>query len=715
MLCFLQAQPHPLCLSECYNTTMFYEVMPTEVYRADGGALTYSYDSKSQNGQKLLPGHIVLISVGRRQIPGIVMKRVPRVNFPTKPISRLIHPTPIPQHLLKSITWLSRYYLAPTPTVANLLLPAGLISKKLLKSSEKLCELSAGMDLDVNVPILGKSVSINRAEVQRRVTSPQGNTSKTSPATDDFTQDGFNIKLNPYQQKALRALHEAPGTTRLLRGVTGSGKTNIYLKMASDALLEQKSTILLVPEIALTSQIVKIFTQTFRNRVVLIHSNQTLVERRKTWLRVLEASEPLIIIGPRSALLTPIHNLGLIIIDEAHEGAYYQENTPRYSALRLASFMASSLKIPCIQGTATPNIVDFHLSKAHNSLIELTEKAKSTAITPQSTIVDLKDRANFLKNRYFSNQLLTAIEKNIQAKHQTLIFHNRRGSSPLTICEECGWQALCPTCYLPMTLHTDGFLLACHICGHEEKVPTSCPSCGHPGIIHKGFGTKLLESELTRLFPKAKIARFDGDNNKKSSLAELYNDVKTGKIDILIGTQTLARGLDLPLLATVGVVQADAGLSLPDFAAEERAFELLTQVIGRVGRGHLDRAEVIIQTYQPDHPVIQTAMQADFSNFAKYLLEKRRTGKLPPYTYLARLSITYKTEKTTLKYINQAFQTLSQNPKLAVSPPTPAFHERTASGFTWQLIIKSTSRETLRQALTPFSKYRIELDPPSLL
>ena len=266
-----------------------------------------------------------------------------------------------------------------------------------------------------------------------------------------------------------------------------------------------------------------------------------------------------------------------------------------------------------------------------------------------------------------------------------------------------------------MTLHTDGFLLACHICGHEEKVPTSCPNCGHPGIIHKGFGTKLLESELTRLFPKAKIARFDGDNNKKSSLAELYNDVKTGKIDILIGTQTLARGLDLPLLATVGVVQADAGLSLPDFAAEERAFELLTQVIGRVGRGHLDRAEVIIQTYQPDHPVIQTAMQADFSNFAKYLLEKRHTGKLPPYTYLARLSITYKTEKTTLKYINQAFQTLSQNPRLAVSPPTPAFHERTASGFTWQLIIKSTSREILRQALTPFSKYRIELDPPSLL
>lgn len=689
---------------------MFFEVMPTEVYRAGGGALTYSSDQNFQ------PGHIVLIPVGRRLVSGIIMKRVASVDFPTKPIARLVHSIPLPSHLLKSITWLSKYYLAPAPAVANLFLPAGLISKKLLKQPvEKPHGHSADEGLSVNELSCSNCDSVDRAEVQRYVTSPKDNISKTSSTTSAVTTTQPDIKLNPHQQIALRALQEAPGATRLLRGVTGSGKTNIYLKMTYDALLVQKSTILLVPEIALTSQLVKIFSQTFGERVVLIHSNQTLVERRKTWLRILEASEPLIIIGPRSALLAPVHNLGLILIDESHESAYYQENSPRYSALRLASFIASFLKIPCIQGTATPNIVDFHLAKTHHSLVELTQKAKSTAITPETTIVDLKDRANFLKNRYFSNQLLTAIEKNIQAKHQTLIFHNRRGSSPLTICEECGWQALCPDCYLPMTLHTDGFMLTCHICGHEEKVPTSCPGCGHPGIIHKGFGTKLLESELTRLFPKAKIARFDGDNNKKTSLSELYNDVKSGKIDLLIGTQTLARGLDLPHLATVGVVQADAGLSLPDFAAEERAFELLTQVIGRVGRGHLDHAEVIIQTYQPDHPVIQTAIKADFPAFAQYLLPRRHAQKLPPYTYLARLSITYKTEKTTLTKINQVFRALSQNPKLTLSPPTPAFHERTTNGYTWQLIIKSTSREILRQALLPFSNYRIELDPPSLL
>lgn len=667
---------------------MFFEVIPTEVYRNGGGALTYSSD------QKLLPGHIVLIPLGKRSITGIVLRKVPQVDFPTKPIIKLIHSTPLPSHLLKSILWLSRYYLASLPACANLMLPAGLTSRTALKTIEKTCE-----------------------ELTANDTRPKKEPHKS------------NINLNQHQQQALEALSEATGTTRLLRGVTGSGKTNIYLQMASETLERCKSVILLVPEIALTSQLVKIFSETFGDRVVLIHSNQTMVERRNTWLNLLpktssagesdekirSESKPLVVIGPRSALLAPLTNLGLIIIDEAHESTYYQDNSPRYSALRLASFIASTLKIPCIQGTATPNIVDYHLAKTHHSLVELTEKAKSTAIDPKITLVDLKDRANFQKNRYLSNQLLTSIENNLQTKHQTLIFHNRRGSSPLTICEKCGWQALCPNCYLPMILHTDGYILSCHICGHEAKVPSTCPSCGHPDIIHKGFGTKLLEAELKNLFPKATIARFDGDNKKDQDLASLYSEVKSGKIDILIGTQTLARGLDLPHLATVGVVQADSGLSLPDFSAEERTFELLTQVIGRVGRGHLDKAEVVIQTFQPDHPVIQTAIRADYPEFADYLLKKRYTQKLPPYTYLARLDITYKTEKTTLKKITAAATTFAKVPGLYVSPPMPAFHERTSRGYTWQIILKSTSRETLLKALAPFQNFHIELDPPSLL
>lgn len=649
---------------------MYFEVIPTEVFRANSGALTYKSD------QELLPGQIVLIPLGNRTVTGVVLRKITKVNFPTKPITRILHPCPIPKHLLASIVWLSQYYLSPLPATANLMIPAGITARGALTGP-----LSHSSATTAKIPL---------------------------------------IELNQAQKAALEALQQATGATRLLRGVTGSGKTNIYLKMAADTLKQQKSVILLVPEIALTSQLVKIFEQTFGNLVTLIHSNQTLTERRKTWLALLETTcgdtaTPQIVIGPRSALLSPIGNLGLIIIDEAHEGAYYQENTPRYSALRLASFIASQCQIPCIAGTATPNIVDYHLAKTHNSLIELSQKAKTTAIDPEITIVDLKDRTNFLKNRYFSNQLLAKISENLQNHHQTLIFHNRRGSSPLTICEECGWQALCPECYLPMTLHADGYLLTCHICGHEEKVPSSCPNCHHPDVVHKGFGTKLLETELSRLFPNAKITRFDGDNKKATSLAHLYQAVKSGEIDVLIGTQTLARGLDLPHLATVGIVQADAGLALPDFAAEERSFELLTQVIGRVGRGHLDTANVIVQTYQPDHPVIQTAIKADYSAFAKYLLQKRHTQALPPFTYLARLTITYKTEKTTLAKIQQAHHALSRTPGIQVSPPMPAFHERTSRGFTWQLIIKSTSRARLQKSLIPFQKFHLELDPPSIL
>ena len=346
------------------------------------------------------------------------------------------------------------------------------------------------------------------------------------------------------------------------------------------------------------------------------------------------------------------------------------------------------------------------------------DKAKAAARPPVTTIVDLKDRSLFLKNRYFSQPLLAALEHNLTQHHQTLIFHNRRGSAPLTLCNHCGWQALCPNCYLPLTLHTDTYTLVCHLCGHSTPVPSSCPQCHEPDLIHKGFGTKLLESELTRLFPEAKIARFDGDNLKSETLAELYPDVKSGAYQILIGTQALARGLDLPKLATVGIVQADAGLALPDFAAEERTFELLTQVIGRVGRGHLDTASVIVQSYQPDHPVIKAALAADYPAFADYLLKQRHRAKLPPYTYLARLSLTFKTEATTIKHIQSLHQSLQQNPALTLSPPLPAFHERTRRGYTWQLTLKSRSRAALIQALAPLQSLKgcqIALDPPSLL
>ena len=659
------------------SDSFFFEVIPTRLFHESSGVLTYSFS------ENLSPGTIVEIPIGKSSSVGIVSKRVTSVDFPTKPISKTLYSTPLPPHILKSIFWLSDYYLVPLPQVAKLFLPVG----------------------------IGKSR-------RKKTSSDSPKTTNTANESSQNLTKTPQIPLNPAQKKALQAIQNASTPTKLLHGVTGSGKTNIYLKLAENALKEQRSVILLVPEIALTSQLVQVFKETFLRQITLIHSRQTEANRHLIWESILNSTTPQIIIGPRSALLSPVKDLGLIIIDEAHESTYFQENTPKYSTLRLASFIASSTKTPCIFGTATPLVTDYYLAKSKSGLISLDVKAKNTAINPKFHITNLCDPLQFTKNRYFSDDLLDAIENNLKNHHQTLIFHNRRGSAPLTICENCGWQALCPNCFLPLTLHSDSFELLCHTCGHKSKVPTSCPDCNHTSIIHKGFGTKLLESELSRLFKNARIARFDADNSKTDTLDAKYDEVKNGDVDIIIGTQTIAKGLDLPLLATVGIVQADSGLSLPDYASEERTFHLLTQVIGRVGRGHLDAANVFIQTYQPDHPVISTALKNDYTSFYHHTLSQRKKGHFPPFYYLAKITITYKTETTSIKYARELHRLLSEIPSLYVSSPTPAFHERTARGYTWQIIIRARSRKTLLHAASSLPKgpkISISFDPPSTL
>ncbi len=648
---------------------MLYEVIPTQIFRKNTNFLTYYSD------KNLKPGHIVIIPLGKKTIVGIVKKKTEeKIVFKPKPIEKLLYETPLPNHLLKSIIWLSKYYCVSMPAVASLVLPQGITKKRREKT-------------------------------------------KIPPK---LTQKLPIIPLNPAQKQALKALRNAKEATKLLHGVTGSGKTNIYLKMTSECLNQGKSTILLVPEIALTSQLIQIFESAFGTTVTTVHSRQTESERHQIWQKILNSNDPQIIIGPRSALFAPLNNLGLIIIDEAHESTYYQENSPKYSSLRLASFIAKTLNISCIQGTATPLISDYYLAKKMDSLVTLSEKAKKEAFMPDIQIIDLREKQNFTKNRYFSNLLIETISKNLKDGHQTLIFHNRRGSAPLTLCENCGWQALCPSCFLPLTLHSDSLSLVCHSCGYKTDIPHSCPDCHTPNILHKGFGTKLLESELKKLFKGTKIARFDADNKKQESLDSLYNEVKSGDIDIIIGTQTIAKGLDLPKLASVGVVQADSGLSLPDFSAEEKTFHLLNQVIGRVGRGHLDTASVIIQSFQPENPVIKFAINSNYIGFYEYLINKREKQGFPPLFFLAKITITMKTESTVIKKIRELHKFLasSTGDSIKISAPAPAFHEHTVSGYTWQIILKSKSRTTLQKTLEkidPKFPVHITLDPPSLI
>ena len=630
----------------------------------------------------LKPGTMVEVPLMRGKAPAVVLKKVAQPEFSCKEVSRVLYSKPLPMHLVKVAEWISGYYLAPLSSVMQMILPTGVLKKR----------RSAG----------------KTEQTEQSLEAFEGSFLEARPAID--------IPLNPHQKKALEGLQKGLGRTKLLLGVTGSGKTNIYLKMALNALQVQKSVILLVPEIALTGQLVQVFKNTFGEIVTVIHSGQTEVERQRIFDSLLLSNTPQVVVGPRSALFAPLDDLGLVIIDEEHESTYYQENTPKYSAVRVGSKIAELNKCPCILGSATPTVEDFYIARERGSLVVLTEKAKKAAVKPKVSIMDFKNRDNFLKNRYFSNKLLAAIQKNLEQGRQTLIFHNRRGSSPLTICENCGEELLCPNCFLPLTLHVDTYEMKCHTCGYKSKVPSSCPNCGGGALIHKGFGTKLLENELIRLFPKARVRRFDADTKKGETLDALYPEVRDGAVDILVGTQILAKGLDLPKLATVGVVQADAGLSLPDFAAEEKVFQLLTQVMGRVGRGHLSTAEVFIQTFQPEHPVLKFAINEDFLGFSEYLLGQRKKSGFPPFKFVAKVAVTAGTEATVLKKVRAAYTALTRDKRFLVSPPMPAFHERTSRGFTWEITMRASSRKALTEALSGLgADFYVSLDPPSLL
>lgn len=670
---------------------MYYEVIPTTTFKKSplfsDGLLTYSFD------QNLAPGTIVSIPLGKKTALGIIYRKTTAPtdqNFIIKSINKIVHPIPLPNHLLKSLAWLSSYYLNPVAKTANLFLPLGIEKNRRKKSSAS-----------TFIPQSSNPI--------QDMTSPNA-----------ATTTHYQIPLNPTQKQALTELRKIKTHTKLLHGITGSGKTNIYLELASQVFNSNKSVILLVPEISLTPQLVGRFQEHFGTQVISLHSKLTEAERHLIWQRIHETdqSTPFVIIGPRSALFSPLKNLGLIIIDEAHEPSFYQDTSPRYHALRLASFMAQTLKIDCLLGTATPRVEDYFLAQKNHAYVALSEKAKSITSQTKISLIDLKDRALFTRNRYFSDALLQDIENNLKQHKQTLLFHNRRGSAPLTICEHCGYQVLCPNCLLPLTLHSDSYQLICHTCGHHEPVPSTCPVCHHGSLIHKGFGTKLLESELKKLFKSARIARFDADNATADSLTQNFEAVKNGDIDIIIGTQTIAKGLDLPLLNTVGIVQADANLNLPDYAAEERTFQLITQVIGRVGRGHTDINHVFLQTFQPEHPVILAAKSLDYAKFADYLLKKRQLSHLPPFFYLLRISIVKKTEDLTIKKIMELHRALKKIPDVYLSAPTPSFHEYTPSGYSWQIIVKAKKRDSLTHLIESLDQYpeiRFAIDPPSLI
>ena len=643
----------------------YYLVAPAKTFHNSDNTLTYA------SAEPLKIGHIVEIPLGKNTTVGIVSAKTAKPDFETKEIIRVLYAEPLPKHLVKALFWLSDYYRCPLSTVVQAMLPRGITKKRRKLKADS-------------------SIAVPKA-----------------PANP----------LNAAQKRAIKEINQNPANTILLHGITGSGKTNIYIELAKQTLAKQESVILLVPEIALTPQLVRNFQAHF-DQVILLHSAQTEAVRHQLWEKSLQADQPHIIIGPRSALFAPVRNLGLVIIDEAHEPSYHQDQNPKYSALRLAAVMAKT-----ILGSATPLVADYYICKQHKAIVELSELAVKNDKNTDISVIDLKNRPDFTRSRLLSNQLIASIQKSLDNHTQSMIFHNRRGTAPLTICDHCGWQALCQNCLLPLVLHADKYQMRCHTCGRTYPVPTACPECQNATIHHKGFGTKMLEEELRRLFPQARIARFDTDTESGQQLTQIYDQVYAGEYDILVGTQMIAKGFDFPKLSTLGIAQADAGLSLPDYSSEERTFQLITQVIGRAKRGH-QNSHIFIQSFQPDHPLISFATQSDYASFYNYLLQKRKIGTLPPYSFLLKISLTYKTERSailgTQKLNKKIIQFIHQHQlsQVSVTPPTPAFHEHTASGYTWQITIKAKSRKDLLAIFDALDKnpyLHYDFDPITLL
>jgi primosomal protein N' (replication factor Y) len=642
----------------------YYEVSPLKVIHRLRSVLTYS------SPEPLVPGQVVSVEVGTKMVGAIVIQSVKKPDFDTKPIAGMIERQSLPLPLLKLNAWMSDYYTTHPAHVWRTMLPSGLMKKR-------------------------RSVS------------------RQAPPVSSRSQQPFT--LNSSQQRAVETIMGSQEGTHLLHGVTGSGKTAVYIELAKQTVANGRSVIILVPEIALTSQLVADFTPHFEH-VHVTHSTMTESARHTLWQTVLNTDDSQVIIGPRSALFMPVSNLGLVVIDECHEPSFKQEQSPRYSALRAAAVITKFATARLVLGSATPSVTDYYLAKESNAVIELPELARKNALKPTVTLVDMTKRDNFSRSSFLSTTLLEALESTIKNGHQALLFHNRRGSAPITLCESCGWSATCPRCFTPLTLHADEYRLRCHLCNHYEKIPTSCPSCHAANIIHKGIGTKRIEEELRRLFPEAIIARFDGDN--ESGVDKQYQALYDGDVDIIIGTQVVAKGLDLPHLRFVGVVQADSGLSLPDYQSPERVFQLISQVTGRVGRNE-HASEVVIQSYQPTHPSVEFGIAQNYAGFYEWCIAERRRAYFPPFCYLLRLTAVYKTEAGAIRASRSLLSTLQKNlpSSVTVLGPAPAFYERLRETYRWQIILKSPKRSDLIDALAhvPPQGWQSELDPVSLI
>lgn len=538
-------------------------------------------------------------------------------------------------------------------------------------------------------------------------------------------------ELNAEQAAALGAIGEALQQGRyrtfLLHGVTGSGKTEVYLKAIEAALEQGRGALMLVPEIALTPAVAGQFHARFGGQVAILHSAFNDAERAEQWRR-LRSGAARVGVGTRSAVFAPVRNLGLIIVDEEHDSSYKQEETPRYHGRDVAITRAHMTGGVVVLGSATPSLESrYNVERGKSTLLQLPERIGGRPM-PRVEIVDMREE--FLETRQnalFSRRLVGEVNARLEAGEQTILLMNRRGYSQAVTCRSCGERVECPNCAVGLTYHRRDRRLLCHYCGHAARVPELCPQCGSEHVFFVGSGSEKVEDELHRAFPRARVARLDRDTvTTKHHYEQILGGFREGSYDILTGTQMIAKGHDIPNVTFVGVVSADIGLGLPDFRAAERTFQLLTQVAGRAGRHHLP-GHVLLQTVNPEHYAVRCAAAQDYGRFYEKELEFRRVMRYPPFSAMANVLVRAGQQEDALRMSAELARILGEpGPGMKVLGPAEAPVPRLKNEFRYQMLIKTTSRPNLNTRLRELRRYAIgakwpasalviDVDPLSLL
>lgn len=724
-------------------------------------AIRKEFDYLIPDEFSVVVGTRVKVPFGSREVLGTVTAIVtesPHSNL--RPILKTIGATPLlTPNILKLARWISEYYCCPLEVTLKTALPdvvrkeeegyrerlmvrplAVIAEPPLSKRQQEILEIVKASGEIFLQELIDQarttSATIRKLETLHLVTIAPA-ISERDPYAHEQILPTQPLALNPEQIRALEAvtgaMDKSEGKTYLLHGVTGSGKTEVYLQAIAHALKAGKGAIVLVPEISLTPQTVERFKARFssgplQTLVAVLHSHLSAGERHDEWQKIRQGRAR-IVIGARSAIFAPVDPLGLIVVDEEHEHSYKQEESPRYNARDVAALRGNYENAVVVLGSATPSMESFFNAQSGKyALLEMPTRADDKKM-PIVRVVDMRQEKHIDKGGVpvFSQRLRDAISLRLERKEQTILFLNRRGYASSMQCPKCGHVAGCPNCSISLTYHRAAQQLRCHICGHMDAAPSKCPQCQNPAIRFAGIGTERVQETLSKLFPHAKVARMDSDTLKrKEDYRRTLGDFRTGKVEILVGTQMIAKGLHFPNVTLVGIVYADLSLHIPDFRAGERTFQLLTQVAGRAGRGDIE-GEVIVQAFTPFHPAIQYARRHDYAGFYEQEIEFRQQLKYPPSARAALITLKGRNEdkvRLSAEHLKtELTKILAPITDIVLAGPAPAPLVRAETFFRYQIMIRTrrmpaTARllsDSLRSVkLAPDVSLVVDVDPMSL-